>query len=622
MSQSVSPDAKPYHCDAAITARTTKTTANDTGATGTTGTTGATDNLYDAVIVGGGPAGLTAAIYLARARYRVLVVEKNEFGGQINITNEVVNYPGVERTSGRALTTTMRKQAEAFGAELLLAEATGFELDGDIKTVHTTKGDLRCFGVLLTCGCAPRTLGFPGEETFKGRGVAYCATCDGEFFTGKDIFVVGGGFAAAEESVFLAKYGTHVHILMRTDDFTCAASAADGARANKKITIHPNTEVVEVTGDSVPRSLTMRNNKTGEETTYNAPHGDTFGLFILAGYAPATGLLRNLIELDHAGNIVTDKHNQTSVEGVYAAGDVTIKNLRQVTTAVGEAARTATEMERHLASMQHKLGIVPQRPVSRITPSREDRELANTDAASGTAASSPTASHAAPSTAVAAAHSSTSDASASADTSLFDSNTIAQLKSVFDRMQGSLVFKLTLDEQPISKELEAYCKQIVSLTDKITLGSTTHVNASNNGADTYAPCVHIFTADGNDAGLAFHGVPGGHEFTPFILGLYNAAGPGQALDDATRRAIQAIEKPTKIQVLTSLTCTMCPDTVVAAQRIASLNKDISAEVYDVSHFGQLKDRYNVMSVPCIVINDGEKIEFGRKSIEQMLALIR
>lgn len=592
------------------------TAANNTSTAVTTDNTTAAENLYDAVIVGGGPAGLTAAIYLARARYRVLVVEKNEFGGQINLTNEVVNYPGVERTSGRALTTTMRKQAEAFGAELLLAEATGFELNGDIKTVHTTQGDLRCFGVLLTCGCAPRTLGFPGEETFRGRGVAYCATCDGEFFTGKDIFVVGGGFAAAEESVFLAKYGTHVHILMRTDDFTCAASAADGARANKKITIHPNTEVVEVTGDSVPRSLKMRNNKTGEEIVYNAPNGDTFGLFILAGYAPATGLLRGLIELDHAGNINTDKHNQTSVEGVYAAGDVTIKNLRQVTTAVGEAARTATEMERHLVSMQHKLGIIPQHPVSRITASREDRELANTDA-NATSTTAP-----AGSTITA---DSVSNATATA-TSLFDSNTISQLKSVFDRMQRSLVFKLTLDDRPISQELEAYCKQIVSLTDKITIGSTTKVSTSNASGDTdsdvYAPSVHIFTADGNDTGLAFHGVPGGHEFTPFVLGLYNAAGPGQALDDATRTAIQAIKKPTKIQVLTSLTCTMCPDTVVAAQHIASLNNAISAEVYDVSHFGQLKDRYNVMSVPCIIINDGEKIEFGRKSVEQMLAIIR
>ena len=172
------------------------------------------ENLYDVVVIGGGPAGLTAALYLARARYRVVVVEKNHFGGQITITAEVVNFPGVERTSGAALTETMRKQAESFGAEFLLAEVTELDLSGDVKTVRTGRGDLKCFGVLLATGAHPRMVGFQGEAQFRGRGVAYCATCDGEFFTGKDVFVVGGGFAAAEESVFLTKYARHVTILI------------------------------------------------------------------------------------------------------------------------------------------------------------------------------------------------------------------------------------------------------------------------------------------------------------------------------------------------------------------------------------------------------------------------
>ena len=182
------------------------------------------DNLYDVVIVGGGPAGLTAALYLARAKYRVLVLEKEQFGGQIAITHEVVNYPGLAKTSGKKLTDTIQQQAESFGAEFMLAEATGFDVSGDIKTVHTNKGDRRCFGILLATGAHPRTVGFKGEEEHKGRGVAYCATCDGEFFTGKEIFVVGGGYAAAEESVFLTKFARHITILVRDDDFSCAAS--------------------------------------------------------------------------------------------------------------------------------------------------------------------------------------------------------------------------------------------------------------------------------------------------------------------------------------------------------------------------------------------------------------
>ena len=212
-------------------------------------------NLYDVIVIGGGPAGLTAALYLARAKYRTLVVEKEKFGGQITITHEVVNYPGVGRTSGAELTETMRRQAESFGAEFLLTEVESLELSGDIKTVKTARGDLKAFGVLLATGAHPRMVGFRGEEQFRGRGVAYCATCDGEFFTGKEVFVVGGGFAAAEEAVFLTKYARHVTILIRGNDFSCAESVAEGARNHPKITVLYNTEVEEVLGDSTLRAI-------------------------------------------------------------------------------------------------------------------------------------------------------------------------------------------------------------------------------------------------------------------------------------------------------------------------------------------------------------------------------
>ena len=256
------------------------------------------ENLYDVVVIGGGPAGLTAALYLARARYRVVVVEKNHFGGQITITAEVVNFPGVERTSGAALTETMRKQAESFGAEFLLAEVTELDLSGDVKTVRTGRGDLKCFGVLLATGAHPRMVGFQGEAQFRGRGVAYCATCDGEFFTGKDVFVVGGGFAAAEESVFLTKYARHVTILIRGEDFTCAQATADATRNHEKITVLTNTVVEEVSGDTALRFIRYRNTETGQVTKYHAADGETFGVFIFAGYEPATELVQGLADLN------------------------------------------------------------------------------------------------------------------------------------------------------------------------------------------------------------------------------------------------------------------------------------------------------------------------------------
>ena len=534
------------------------------------------EHLYDVVVIGGGPAGLTAALYLARARYRVVVVEQERFGGQITITSEVVNYPGVERTSGAELTETMRRQAEGFGAEFLLAEVTGLELEGDVKTVRTSRGALSCFGVLLATGAHPRMVGFRGEEQFRGRGVAYCATCDGEFFTGKDVFVVGGGFAAAEESVFLTKYARHVTILIRGDDFSCAQSTADAARNHEKITILTNTVVEEVSGDTALRSIRMRNTKTGEETEHRAADGETFGVFVFAGYEPATELVRGLAELDGQGYILTDRSQKTTADGLYAAGDVCVKPLRQVVTAVGDGALAATELERLCAAMQQKTGLRPQAPKSR-TPEPE--------------------------------------AQAQTKDGLFTGEMLSQLHTVFDRMASSLILRLCLDETPVSAELEHYMQELAAQCDKLS------VEQGDPSKVEHLPCVQICRSDGSWTGLAFHGVPGGHEFTSFVLGLYNAAGPGQALDEETEAAIRAIQKPVELQVLVSLSCTMCPELVTAAQRLAAAHPDISAQVYDLNHFPDLREQYQVMSVPCLVVNGGEQISFGKKNIRQLLELL-
>ena len=533
------------------------------------------NNLYDVIIIGGGPAGLTAAIYLARAKYRTLVLEKEKFGGQITITHEVVNYPGVFRTSGEELTRTMRRQAQVFGAEFLLAEAEGLDLSGDIKTVKTSKGELKAFGVLLATGAHPRMVGFKGEAEFRGRGVAYCATCDGEFFAGKTVFVVGGGFAAAEEAVFLTKYASHVHILVRRDKFSCAQSVAEAAWNHPKITVHFNTEVEEVTGDDTLRSIRYRNNVTGEVTEYRAKEGDNIGVFVFAGYAPATQLIRGIAELNEQGYVVTDRNQKTNADGLYAAGDVCVKQLRQVVTAVADGATAATELEKHAAKMQAKTGLHPQIPMPEAT---KKEEVPKPKAAPG---------------------------------SLFDEGMLSQLNTVFSRMENKLVLKLTLDDRPVSAELKGYMEELAKLTDQLKL-------EYEEAPD--APVVRVFRENGTYTGLAFHGVPGGHEFTSFVLGLYNAAGPGQPLDDDLRAGIARVNK-TDLKVLVSLSCTMCPDLVLAAQRIAAENPQVTAEVYDLSHFPALRERYKVMSVPCLVINNGEKVTFGKKNIRQLLDIL-
>lgn len=541
------------------------------------------NNFYDAVVIGGGPAGLTAGLYLARACYRVLVVEKETFGGQITITSEVVNFPGSGPVSGRELTERMRKQAEAFGCEFMSAEVTSLDFSSEIRKVETDKGTLECLGVILATGAHPRMIGFRGEAEYKGHGVAYCATCDGEFFSGKEIFVIGGGFAAAEESVFLTKYASHVTILIREDDFTCAKSAADTARSNNKITVLTNTEVESVTGDSVLRTISWKNIKNGKRTVYTPENGDTFGVFVFAGYLPSTELIRNLAELNEQGYVITDRNQKTSVEGLYAAGDVCIKPLRQVVTATGDGALAATELEKYISVMQQKTGRKAERPAARASVHKVVDSGTDFGESSGV----------------------------SRQTGLLSDEIRQQLSSVFAKMEKPLILELHSDNRPVSEELKSYMDELAGQTDKLSV-----IVSDEKSEDT--PFVRILQEDHSPTGLAFHGVPGGHEFTSFVLGLYNASGPGQAIDPELREKIAGIKRDIHMQILVSLSCTMCPELVTAAQRIASLNPLVSAEVYDLNHFGELKQKYNVMSVPCLVINAGEKILFGKKNIPQLL----
>lgn len=583
------------------------------------------NDLYDVIVVGGGPAGLTAGLYLARARYRVLILEKDDFGGQITITNEVVNYPGVGRTTGRELTQTMRQQAQDFGAEFLSAEAIGLDVHGDVKTVHTSRGDLKAFGILIATGASPRKLGFEGESEYAGRGVAYCATCDGEFFTGKEVLVVGGGFAAAEESVFLTTYASKVTVLVREQDFTCDATVAAAAKNNPKIDVRYQVELQGVTaGQGGLREATILNRATGQTETWKPADGGTFGVFVFAGYVPATNLVRGVVELDDYGYVVTHGYLETSVPGVYAAGDLRAKNLRQVVTATADGAIAAVELERYAKRMSEKTGLTPQRPVS----CAYEQSTTKTDAASLDAT--------APTPTPAPATKRNADAAANAvrkPGELFSDATRQQLNVVFGRMSRPVTLALELDDTPLSTELRGFIDALVALSGgklKSTVDDGEYEKDDTGRAvfdvdsvlPAARPCVRM-VVDGEPTGLAFHGVPSGHEFNSFVLGLYNAAGPGQPLGDDLIERAKSIASPLSIMILVSLTCTMCPETVLASQRIASLNPAVRAEAYDVAHFPELRDHYGAMSVPCIVINRGgeQTVEFGKKSIPQMLDLI-
>lgn len=543
----------------------------------------AAENLYDVVIIGGGPAGLSAAIYLTRAKYRVLVLEKEQFGGQITITHEVVNYPGVGKCSGKELTDTMYRQAEYFGAEFLIAQAESLELKEPVKTVHTNCGDFQCLGILLATGAHPRMVGFQGEEEYKGRGVAYCATCDGEFFTGKEIFVVGGGYAAAEESIFLTKFASHVTILIRKDQFSCAEAVADRAKNHEKITVLTNTEVEEVKGDSGLNYIRYKNNVTGEVTEYRAKEGDSFGVFVFAGYAPETELVKGIAALNEQGYVITDASQKTSVDGLYAAGDICIKPLRQVVTATSDGALAATELEKYVAEIQQKTGLRTKDPVIReAVLAEQDREVPK-------------------------------EPENSENDSWITPELRQKLEKFFTEMEQPICLKLYLDERPLSKELLQYMQELTKISDRLS------AETAKDAAEEYLPCVRLYR-NGLDTGLAFHGVPGGHEFGSFLMGIRNAAGAGNALDENSRRRIREIKQPVRIQILVTLSCSMCPDLVIAAQQIAAMNESVTAEIYDVSHYERLQKKYHVMSVPCMVINEAH-VSFGRKTMPQLLDIL-
>ena len=544
------------------------------------------DNLYHVIILGGGPAGLTAAIYLARAKYRVLVLEKEEFGGQIKITDEIVNYPGILKTDGKTLTDTMRTQARNFGAEFSIADIKDLNIEGDIKVIKTSKGELRALGVLIATGANPRTLGFKGEAEFKGRGVAYCATCDGEFFSGKDVVVVGGGFAAAEEAIFLTKYARKVTMLIRKGEFSCAKSVAEACMLNPKIEVRLFTEIEGVGGEKDIRYVKTKDAETGEKGLIESQDGTNLGVFVFAGYVPASDFVKGIVNLDDKGYIITDKGQKTSLEGVYAAGDICIKPLRQVVTAVSDGAIAATELEKHVSKMQQKTELFPK------IPEREG-----------------------------IAEEQTVDSNSTEGERFLNPQIREQLKGLMSKFQKNLVLKVYKNEEPVSDELEGAMRELGTTGNKLRIETLEAEEAQEKVPIEERPFVSICYGDGKPSGAGFHGVPGGHEFQSFVVGLYNGAGPGQELEDDLIEQIKNLPE-THLQIIVSLTCTQCPDLVTAAQKIAFVSDNVTADVYDVNHFSELKEKYDIMSVPCLIVNGGEKVSFGKKNIEELIDLCR
>ena len=303
--------------------------------------------MEEVIIIGSGPAGLTAALYAARANLNPLLIVGNEFGGQIATTAEVENYPGFTGETGPELVQVMMEQAEMFGARFVYDEVTEVDLSGPPHRIKTHGGEYETKAIILTTGASPKKLGVPGEKDFVGRGVSYCATCDGFFFRGKDVVVVGGGDSALEEGIFLTKFADRVRVIHRRHELRAGALLQQRAYNNPKMEFIWNTVVEEIVGEGAVHTVKIRNHVTGEQETL-----ETNGIFIYIGHYPNSSLFKGWLEMDEQGYVITDERKRTNIPGVFVGGELADPIFRQAITSAGEGCKAAMQCEKYLAELE------------------------------------------------------------------------------------------------------------------------------------------------------------------------------------------------------------------------------------------------------------------------------
>ena len=303
--------------------------------------------VYDVVIIGAGPAGMTAAVYASRAELKTVLLERGVPGGQMANTEEVENFPGFTMITGPELSSKMFEHAQKFGAEYKFGDIKSVELDGDIKILKTSSEDIYTKSVVIATGAEYKTIGVPGEDLLRGRGVSYCAVCDGAFFKERELYVIGGGDSAVEEGVFLTKYASKVTIVHRRDELRAQKILQDRAFKNDKIDFIWDTELQSINGDSRVESITLKDKKTGEEFTKDAD-----GVFIYIGMLPLTSPFKDLGILNENGYIETNEEMETKIPGIFAAGDVREKSLRQIVTATGDGSLAAQNAQNYLEKLE------------------------------------------------------------------------------------------------------------------------------------------------------------------------------------------------------------------------------------------------------------------------------
>ena len=534
---------------------------------------------------------------MARAKHRTLILEKEKIGGQITLTNEVVNYPGVFKATGEELTKEMAKQAIDFGAEIKMENVISLDLEGDIKKVKTTSAEYQALSIFIATGAHPRKLNFKGEKEYIGKGIAYCATCDGEFFTGKDIFVIGGGFAAAEEAMFLTRFSENVTMIVREEEMTCAETIIDKVKNHTpKIKIHYNTEIKEITGDNLPKRIEFVNNVTNETWEYKNDK-DIFGIFIFAGYIPNTELLKKSnvdITMNNQGYIVVDNNKKTNIPGVYAIGDICEKELRQVVTAVSDGATASTNAEHYINEI-HKKYEIPSLFKEKENNTKKEEETpkqTNTNVNDG---------------------------------KYITEDMKGQLKNLFDSLTKKIVITGNIYDDDTSKELKTMLLEMDNISKNIEIiieEKQKQENVNNTCYITLGERLQDGTI--KNVGYKFYGIPGGHEFTAFVVTMYKVFGEKVELNDELISRITNLKGRINVDIVISLTCTKCPDLVMEFAKVlkeaTNNNIDIDLNIYDIAFAEEKREKYSILSVPCIIIND-DIVDFGKKDASEIVTLL-
>ncbi|MGH4118336.1 thioredoxin-disulfide reductase [Clostridium sp.] len=302
------------------------------------------EHIYDTIIIGGGPAGLSAGLYASRSRMDTLIIERAKYGGQVTTTDELDNYPGsIENCTGASLSKRMKEQAEEFGTQFVKEEVIDVQLEGDIKVIKCKKANYSAKTIIIATGAYPRLGGFKNELELRGKGVSYCATCDADFFTDLDIAVLGGGDSALSEAIYLAKFGETVTVIHRRDELRATKSLQEKAFKNPKIKFIWDSVAQEAVGEEILEGLVIKNVKTGALSDLKVD-----GCFVFVGYLPISELFKGKITMNDRGDVITDEEMRTNIEGVYAAGDIREKLLRQVITATADGAIAATHAEHYI----------------------------------------------------------------------------------------------------------------------------------------------------------------------------------------------------------------------------------------------------------------------------------